>query len=70
MEFKEAPEELKPYVERAQAFWEKVDIDKMQPIVLGPVPSAEEMAERAQRLEQIQELQKQFFLTQMRTSSR
>jgi hypothetical protein len=60
MEFKEAPAELKPYVERARAFWANVDVGALQPVVHGPVPSEKEMAERANNLAKIQKLQQQY----------
>lgn len=60
MEYKEPTEDLKPFVERAQAFWDQVDVEAMKPIIHGDLPSEEAMKERAQALAKAEELMKQY----------
>jgi hypothetical protein len=60
MEYKEPTEDLKPFVERAQAFWEHINVDEMQPIVHGdPIPE-DELKRREEEFLKIQEKIKEY----------
>lgn len=62
MEYKQAPPDLQDFVERAQAFWEQIDVDILQPIIHGALETEEEAAVRAEMMDKITRLQKQYEL--------
>lgn len=60
MEYKQAPPELEGFVERAQSFWEQIDVDGMQPVIYQDEETDEEKAKRAEMMRLIEEKQKAY----------
>ena len=60
MEYKDPTEDMKPFVERAQAFWEQIDVEEMKPIIHGELPSEEVMRKRAAELARAERLMEQY----------
>jgi hypothetical protein len=62
MEYKQAPPDLQTFVDRAQAFWEQIDVDALQPVIHGEPETKEQADARAEMMEKITHLQKQYEL--------
>lgn len=67
MEYKQPTEDMKEFVERAQEWWENIDVAALQPIVHGPPVSEERMAARAEQMRKIEELNRAY-VEQMRAA--
>jgi hypothetical protein len=60
MEYKQPTPDLETFVAHAQAFWDIVDVDAMQPVIHGDSETDEMKQKRANEKANIERLQKEY----------
>lgn len=60
MEYKQPPPELSGFVDRAQDFWNNIDVDEMQPVIHAPPETDEQKASRIEMMNKIAQKQKEY----------